>query len=280
MHTSWGGKKSRLAKYSISLEGNKSVIQPRNKQDSKYSQNHCRSWLQSWNSKMLASWKNSYDQLRQNIKKQRHYLVDKGPSSQSFVFSSSHVCIWELDHKEIWGLKNWCFWTVMLEKTLEGPLGCKKVQPVHPKGDQSWIFTERTDTEAEAPILLPDVKNWLIGKDPDAGKDRRQKEKGTREDEVVGWHHWLYGHEFEQAPGDSEGRGSLACCSPWGCKESDVTEQLNWTEKYRTKNQFQMATGIWFHSERRFMAKVFKREFMAWDSILEKSLILIWRWID
>ena len=115
---------------------------------------------------------------------------------QGYGFSSSHVWIWELDYKESWVLKNWCFWTVVLEKTLVSPLDCKELQPVHPKGNQSWIFTGRTD--AETPILwLPDVKNWLIGKDPDAGKDWRQEEKGTIEDEMIGWHHQLNGHEFE-----------------------------------------------------------------------------------
>ena len=148
-------------------------------------------------------------------------------SSQSYGFCSSHVWLWELDHKESWALKNCCFWTVVLEKTLESPLDCK-IKPVNPKGNQSLIFIERTDAEAEAPILWPPhVKNWLIGKDPDVGKDWRQEEKGTMEEEMVGWHHWLNGHEFEQALGDSEGEGSLACCSPWGCKELDTTEQLN-----------------------------------------------------
>ena len=141
--------------------------------------------LQSWNQKMLAPWKKSYDQPRQLIKKKRHYFVSKGLSSQSFGFSSSHVWMWELDYKESWALNNWCFWTVVLEKTLEGPLHCKEIQPVHPKGNQSWIFTGRTDAEAETPILWPpDVKNWLICKDPDAGKDWRW-EKGTAEDD--GW---------------------------------------------------------------------------------------------
>ena len=159
-------------------------------------QNHCKWWLQPWNEKTFAPWKKSYDQPRQHIKKQRHHFANKGPSSQSYGFSSSHV--WELDYKESWGLKNWFFWTVVLEKTLESPLDFKEIQPVHPKGNQSWIFIGRTDTEAETPILWPpDVKSWLIGKDPDAGKDWRQEEKGTTEDEMVGWHHWLNGHEFE-----------------------------------------------------------------------------------
>ena len=131
------------------------------------------------------------------LKKQRHYFANKGPSSQSYGFSS-HVWLWELDYKESWVPKNWCFWTVVLEKTLESPLDCKEIQPGNPKGDQSWIFIGRTDAEAETPILWPpDAKSWLIGKDPDAGKDWRQKEKGMTEDEMVGWHHCLNRHEFE-----------------------------------------------------------------------------------
>ena len=139
--------------------------------------------------------------------------------------------MWELGHKQCWTPKNWCFWTVVLEKTLESPLGCKEIQPINPKGSQSWIFIGRTDGEAEAPILWPpDGKNWFIGKDPDAGKDWRQEEKGMTEDEMVGWHHWFDGHEFEQAPGDGDGQGSLVCCCPQGHKELDTTERLSWTE--------------------------------------------------
>ena len=124
--------------------------------------------------------------------------------------------------------KNWCFWTVVLEKTLESPLDCKEIQPVHPKGNQSWIFIGRTDAEAETPIFWPpDLKNWLIWKDPDDGKDWRQEENRMTE-EMVGWHLRLNGHEFEQALGVGDGKGSLACCSPWGYKESDTTEWLNW----------------------------------------------------
>ena len=134
----------------------------------------------------------------------------------------------ELDCKESWA-PNWCFWTVVLEKTLESPLDCKEIQPVDPKGNQSWIFIGRTDAEAETPILWPpDSKNWLIGKDPDAGKNLRQEQKGMTEDEMFEWHHQLNGHEFEQAPGVGDGQGGLTCCSPWGRKESDMTEQLNW----------------------------------------------------
>ena len=169
-----------------------------------------------------APWKNSYDKPRQCIKKQRYHFADKGPYSQSYGFSSSHMWMWELDHKEGWALKSWCFQTVVLEKTLENPLDSKEIKSVNPKGNQPWIFIGRTD--AEVPILWPsDAKRWLIGKDSDAGKDWGQEEKGVTVDEMVRWHHWLNGHEFEQALGDSEGQGSLACCSPWGCKESNMT---------------------------------------------------------
>ena len=179
---------------------------------------------------MLTPWKESYDQPRQHIKKQRHYFASKGPSSQHCVFSSSHVWMWELDCEESWAPKNWCFWTVVLEKTLESPLDCKEIQPVHPKGDQSWVFIGRNDAKAETPILWPpDVKNWLIWKDPNAGKDWRQ-EKGTTEDEMVGWHHRLNGHGFGWTLGVGDGQGGLVCCDSWGCKESDMTERLNWTE--------------------------------------------------
>ena len=178
---------------------------------------------------MLAPWKKSYDQPRQHIKKQRRYFANKHPSNQSYGFSSSQAWIWDLDHKESWALKNWCFWTGVLENTLESPLDCKEIKPVNPKGHHSWIFIGRIDTEAEALILwLSDSKNGFIRKDPDAGKDWRQ-EKRT-EDEMVGWHHQLDGHEFEQAPGDGDGWGGLACCSSWGRKESDITEWLNWTD--------------------------------------------------
>ena len=136
--------------------------------------------------------------------------------------------MWELDHKENWSLKNGYFWIGILEKTLESSLGCKEIKPVNPKGNQSWIFIGRTDAEVEPPILWPpDAKSQLVKKDPDAGKDWRQKEKGSTEDETVGWHHQLNGHEFVQTLGDAEGQGSLACCSPCGHKESDTIERLN-----------------------------------------------------
>ena len=161
-------------------------------------QNHCRWWLQPWNQKTLASERKSYDQTRQHIEKQRQYFVNRGPSSQIYGFSCSHEWTWELDSKESWVPKNWCFWTGVLEKTLESPLDCKEIQPVHPKGNQSWILIGRTDAEAETPILWPpDVKSWLIGKDHDAGKDWRWEEKGTTEVELVGWHHQFVGCKFE-----------------------------------------------------------------------------------
>ena len=177
---------------------------------------------------MSAPWKKSYDQLRQHAKKQRHYFANKGLSSQSYGFSSSHVWMWELDYKECWAQKNWCFWTVVLEKTLESSLDCKEIQPVHPKGNQSWIFIGRTDAQAEMLILWPpDGKSQLIRKDPDAGKVWRQEEKGTAEDEMVGWHGQLNGHGFEQDPGDGEGRGSLARCSLWESQKVGHTEVLS-----------------------------------------------------
>ena len=138
--------------------------------------------------------------------------------------------IWELDYKESWALKNLCFWTVVLEKTLASPLDCKEIQPVHPK-DQPWVFIGRTDVEAETLILWPPgVESWLIWKDPDAGKDRGQEEKGTTENEMIGWHHWLNEHGFWWTLGVGGGQGGLACCNSWGCRESDMTERLKWTE--------------------------------------------------
>ena len=158
---------------------------------------------------MLASFKKSYDQPRQHITKQRYYFADKGPSIQSHGFSHSHVWMWQFIYKKSWAPKNWCFWTVVLEKTLESPLDYK-IKPVNPKANQSLIFTGRTDAEAETPILWPlEVKNGLW-KDPDAWKYWRQEEKGTTEDEMVGWHHRLDGPEFEQTPGVGDGQGCLA----------------------------------------------------------------------
>ena len=150
-------------------------------------------------------------QPRQHIKKQRHYFVSKGPSSESYSFSSGLVWMWELDYKERWAPKNWWFWTVVLEKTLESPLDCMEIQPVHPKGNQSWVFIRMTDVEAETPILWsPDAKSWLIWEDPDAGNDWGQEEKGTTEDEMVGWCHWLNGREFGWTPAVGDGQGGLA----------------------------------------------------------------------
>ena len=161
--------------------------------------------------------------------------------------------MWGVDYKESWMQKNWCFWTVALEKTLESPLDCKEIQPVHSKGDQSWVFIGRTDVEAETPILWPpDVKSWFSGKDPDAGKDWRQEEKGTTEDEMVGWHHWLKGHGFGWTPVAGDGQGGLACCGSSGCKESNITEWLNWTD--------------WTDSEN-FYKRIFKTLFVSFLSM-------------
>ena len=168
------------------------------------------------------------------LKSRDNTFANKGPSSQGYVFSSGHVWMWELDYKESWAPKNWCFWTVVLEKTLESPLDCKEIQPVHPKGNQSSIFTGRTDAKAETPILWPpDAKNWFIWKDAGKEKSRRWwEEKGTTEDEMVGWHHRLNGHEFEQAPGVDDGQGSL-CAAVHGVKKSQ-TRLSNWTELIAT----------------------------------------------
>ena len=155
------------------------------------------------------------------------FFSNKGPSSQGYGFSSVHVWMGELDCEESWVLKNWSFWTVVLEKTLESPLHCKEI---HRKGVQSWVFIGRTDIEAETPILWPpDAKSWLIWKDPDAGKNWGQ-EKGTTEDEMVVWHHWFDGHRFGWTLGVNDGQGDMACCSSWGRKEPDTTERLNWPE--------------------------------------------------
>ena len=149
------------------------------------------------------------------------------------VFPSSHVWMWEVDCEKSWVPKNWCFWTVVLEKTLESPLDCKEIQPVHPKGNQSWVFFGRNDAKAEIPILWPpDVKSWLIGKDSDAGRDWGQEEKGTTEDEMTGWHHRLDGHEFEWTPEVGDGQGGLACCSSWGPQRVGhnwATELTDWS---------------------------------------------------
>ena len=169
-------------------------------------------------------------------------LPTKSLSRESYGFSSGHVWMWKLDYKQSWAPKNWCFWTVVLEKTLESPLDCKKIQPVHPKGDQSLIFIGRTDAEAETPILWPpDAKNWLIWKDPDAGKDWRQEEKGTTEIGIAGWHHqlkvwvWVSSRSWWW-------QGSLECCSPLGRKESDTSDRLNWTESMIVSSQ-----GFWLN---------------------------------
>ena len=203
-------------------------------------QNHCRWWLQPWNQQMLTPWRESYGQSRQHIKKQRHYFANIDLISQGYGFSSSHVWMWELDYKESWALKNWCFWTVF-EKTLESPLDWEEIQPVHPERNQSWISIGRTDAEAETLILWPpDVKNWLIWKEPDAGKDWRQEEKGTTEDEMVGWHHLLNGRVWISSgswwwtgkPGMLQSMGSQRVGHDWATVLnwlwSDVISEVGW----------------------------------------------------
>ena len=169
-------------------------------------------------------WKKSYDQPRQHTQKQRHYFANKGPSRQSYGLSSSHVWMWELDYKESWAPKDWCFWTVVLEKILESPLDCREIQSVHPKGNQSWISLEGLMLKLKLQYFghlkrRADSleKTLMVGK-------IRQEEKGTTEDEMVEWHHWLSGREFEQAPRVGDGQGRLTCCNPWGRKELDTTE--------------------------------------------------------
>jgi len=174
--------------------------------------------------------------------------------------------MWELDYKQSWA--PWFFWTVVLEKTIESPLDSKEIQPVHLKGNQSWIFNGRTDAEVEAPILWPpDVKNWLSGKDP-AGKDWRQEEKGMTEDEMVGWHHQLDGHKFEQDPGVVDGQGSLTRSSSWGHKESDTTEKLNWTELREGSMDFKPFTNLTNGIKKTFsFLKKYKSIYFHWRLI-------------
>ena len=148
--------------------------------------------------------------------------------------------MWELEYKESWALKNWCFWTVVLKKILESPLDWKEIRAVHPKWDQSWVFIGRIDIEAKTPILWPPhAKSWLIGKQSDAGRDRGQEEKGTTEDEMAGWHHWLNGRESEWTPGVDDGQGGLSCWDSWGRKESDTTERLIWSDLINLLLDFQ-----------------------------------------
>ena len=190
-------------------------------------QNHCRWWLNHGIKRLLG--RKIMTNLDSILKSRDIILPTKVLLVKAMIFSGGHVWMWELNYKESWALKNWCFWTVVLEQTLVSPLDCKEIESINPKGNQSWIVIRRTDAEAGAPILWPpDVKNWLTRKDSEAEKDWRQEEKGATEDEMVGWHHQLDGCEFEQALGVGDGQGSLVCCSPWGCKEYDITERLNW----------------------------------------------------
>ena len=180
--------------------------------------------------------------------------------------------MWELDCEESWALKNWCFWTVMLEKTLESPLDCKEIQPVHSKVDQPWDFFGRNDAKAETPVLWPPhAKSWLIGKDPDAGGDWGQEEKGTTEDEMVGWHHWLDGLESVWTLRVSDGQGGLACCSSWGRKESDTTERLNWLTDWTVACQAPRSMG--------FSRQEYWRSFRPRDRSHVSYVSCIGRWV-
>ena len=178
---------------------------------------------------MLSPWEKSYDQTKQLFKSRE--IINKVPSCQSYGFSSTHVWMWELDYKESWTPKNWCFWTVVLKKTFESLLDFKEMQSVHPKGNQSWIFTGRADATSETPILWPPyAKSWLIGKNSDAGRDWGQEEKGTTEERMAGWHHRLDGREFEWTLRVGDWQEGLVCCDSWGRKESDTTERLIWSD--------------------------------------------------
>ena len=178
---------------------------------------------------MFTSWKKSYDKSRQHIKKQRHHFADKGPYSQSYGFSSNYIQMWGLDHKEGWTPKNWYLRNVLLEKTLESPLDSKEINPVNPKGNQPWVVIGKPDAEAETPIFWPlDVKSWLFGKDPNVGKEWRQDEKGTTEDKMVGWHHQLNGHEFEQTLGDVKDREA------WCAAVHGVAKNRTWLSNWTT----------------------------------------------
>ena len=182
---------------------------------------------------------NQYDWCPyKNGKCEHRARYDKGPYSQSYGFSSSHVQMWELDHKESWASKNLCFWTVVLEKILESPLDRKEIKPVNPKENQPRIFIGRTDAKAEAPVLCPpNVKSWLIGKDPDAGKDWEQEEKREREDEMIGWHHWLSRHEFEQTLGNSKRRKAWHAAVHW------VTKSWPWLNDWTTITDVEGSSG-------------------------------------
>ena len=186
--------------------------------------------------------------------------------------------MWELDCEESWAPKNWCFWTVVLEKSLDSLLDCKEIQPVHSEGDQSWVFIGRTDVDTETEILWPpDAKSWLIGKDPDAGKDWGQKEKGMTEDEMVGCHHRHNGREFEWTPGVGDGQGGLACCGSWDHKESDTTEPLNWTQLHVNQKHLKKKKKQYFPKQTK---KLMRRMSLLYSI---ENLFSVWNkrsWLD
>ena len=218
----------------------------------------------------------SYDQPRQHIQKQRHYFANKGSSSQGYGFSCGHLWMWELDCEEGWAPKNWCFWTVVLEKTLESSLDCKEIQPVHSEGDQPWDFFGRNDAKAETPVLwAPHAKSWLIGKDSDAGKDWGQ-EKGTTEDEMAGWHHWLDGRQSDMSL--SELRELVMDQEAWHAAIHGVAKswtwlsnwtELNWTEIWHSSNGY--VTGLVFSYKNSKISKYFHRTLNVFNSVIWPS---------
>ena len=249
-------------------------------------QNYCRRWLQPWNETMLVySLEGKIWQTQTTCSKAQTSLCQQRyvPSKPWFF----HVQIWELDHKESWALRNWGFWTMVLEKTLESPLDCKDIKPINPKGNQPWIFIGRTDAKVEAPILwLSHVKSQLIGKDIGAEKDWGQEEVGATEDEMVGWHYWLSGHEYEQISEDSKGRWSLMCCSPW--RHHLATEQNQWEREFEainlTKKKNRILPVVNFYSTTDFQSLYFNIShwylfhsviISVWNSILNAEISCI-----
>ena len=215
----------------------------------------------------------------------------KGLSSQGYGFSSGHVWMWKLDCEESWVPKNWCFWTVVLERTLESPLDCKEIQPVHSKGDQPWDFFGRTDAKAETPVLWPPhTKSWLIGKDSDAGRDWGQEEKGMTEDEMAGWHHWLIGRESEWTPGVGDGQGGLACCDSWGRSQRvrhDWATELNRTDECiclfysKRRHLHHIEICIWIKRGREFLQSSVARgpnKNQLWEAWLSLCIYCLVRW--
>ena len=243
-------------------------------------QNHWGQWPQPWNQQTIASWQEGDDKPRQRVEKWRHHSANRSPYGQGYGLPSGHVWLWELDRKEGRTPKNWCLWTVVLKKTPESPLDSKESKTVNLKGDQSWIFTGRIDAETEAPVFWSsDVNRWLTGKVHDAGKDWGQKEKRVSEDEMAGWHHWCKEQELGQAPGDGEGWGGLACCSPRGHKELDMTRRLNnsnglWGDRHQ--NLFHLPLSVWQREWKEIWRKGLGWFPLYWGNNLMELFLLWW----